>query len=123
MTGPSESVGECCSAPWLLRIKEVEALAPPARIWVHYLKKLEQILTVVRLASNLRDNCSRSEQNEIFPSVSLEHVRLQFGSNIPHTRTLPYTTQQAPMKLKLAEGVYNRMRLAVGQLLAPRGFG
>ena len=32
MTGLSESVGECCSAPWLLRTKEVEALAPPARI-------------------------------------------------------------------------------------------
>ena len=28
MTGLSESVGECCSAPWLLRTKKVEALAP-----------------------------------------------------------------------------------------------
>ena len=32
MTGLSESVEECCSAPWLLRTKDVEALAPPARI-------------------------------------------------------------------------------------------
>ena len=27
------------------------------------------------------------------------------------------------MKLKLAEGVYNCMRCAIGQLLAPRAFG
>ena len=28
MTGPSESVGECCSTTLFLRTKEVEALAP-----------------------------------------------------------------------------------------------
>ena len=32
MTGLSESIGECWPAPWLLRTKEVDALAPPARI-------------------------------------------------------------------------------------------
>ena len=96
---------------------------PPGLNWAHYLKKLQQILTVVRLPSNLRDNWSRNEQNEIFSSVSVGHVRLQLGPNIPHIRILPYTTQQAPMKLKLAEGVYNRTRWAIGQLLAPRAFG
>ena len=50
-------------------------------------------------------------------------MRLKFGSNIPHTLILPSTMQQAPMKLKLSEGVYNRMRCAMGQLLAPRAFG
>ena len=108
MTGLSESIRKCWPAPWLLRTKEVDALAPPAR--KPYLKKLQQILTVVRLASNLRDNWSRNEQNET-PSSALDaHVRAKFGSNVPHTRTLPYTAQQALMKLKLAEGVYNRMR-------------
>ena len=81
------------------------------------------MLMVVRLASDLRDNCSRNEQNETPPSASDAHVRAKFGSNVPHTRTLPYTTQQTPMKLKLAEGVYNRTRWAMGQLLAPRASG
>ena len=30
--GLSESIGECCTAPWRARAKEVKALAPPARI-------------------------------------------------------------------------------------------
>ena len=50
-------------------------------------------------------------------------MRLKSGSNIPHALTLPYTTQQAPIKLKLAEGVYNPMRGAMGQISAPRAFG
>ena len=82
MTGLSESIGEFCAAPWVPAAEKVEALVRP-----------------VRLPSNLRDNWSRNN-----------HVRLQFGPNIPHTLTLPYTTQQAPMKLKLAEAVYNPMR-------------
>ena len=32
LAGLSESIGECCTAPWRLRTKKVEALAPPARI-------------------------------------------------------------------------------------------
>ena len=28
----SERIGECYTAPWRMRTKEVEALAPPARI-------------------------------------------------------------------------------------------
>ena len=51
-----------------------------------------------------------NEQIQVFHSASIRHVRPKFGSNIPRTLTLPFTTQQAPMKLKLAEGVYNRMR-------------
>ena len=37
---------------------------PPGQNWVHYLVKLQQILTVMRLPSNLRANWSRNEQNE-----------------------------------------------------------
>ena len=87
MTGLPESVGECCPAPLHVQAKEVEALAPPGYNWVRYLKKLQQILRVVQFPSNLRDNWLRNEQNEIFPSVSVGHKRIQFGSNIPHTRT------------------------------------
>ena len=32
ITGLSESIGECWPAPWLLRTKEVDPHAPPARI-------------------------------------------------------------------------------------------
>ena len=32
----------------------------------------------------------------------MRHVRPKFGSNTPRTLTLPFTTQQAPMKLKLS---------------------
>ena len=32
MRGLSESNGECCAAPLHVQAKEVEALAPPARI-------------------------------------------------------------------------------------------
>ena len=32
LAGLSERVGECCTSPWRVRTKEVEALAPPARI-------------------------------------------------------------------------------------------
>ena len=53
----------------------------------------------------------------------MRHVRPKFGSNTPRTLTLPFTTQQAPMKLKLSEGAYNRIRWAMGQLFAPRAFG
>ena len=37
---------------------------PPGWNWVHHLVKLQQILTVVRLPSNLRDNWSKNEQYE-----------------------------------------------------------
>ena len=55
---------ESAALPHGVRTKEVEALAPPGQNWVHYLVKLQQILTVVQLPSNLRDNWSRNEQNE-----------------------------------------------------------
>ena len=32
MTGLSENIGECCAASLHVRAKEVETLAPPARI-------------------------------------------------------------------------------------------
>ena len=32
LAGLSERARECCTAPWRVRSKEVEALAPPARI-------------------------------------------------------------------------------------------
>ena len=51
-----------------------------------------------------------NEKIEIFASAYVGHVHLKFGSDIPHALTLPYITQQAPMKLKLAEGVTNPMR-------------
>ena len=31
IAGLSERIGECCTAPWRVRTKIVEALAPPAR--------------------------------------------------------------------------------------------
>ena len=58
----------------------------------------------MRLPSILHANWSRNEQNETFRTPH-GHVFVKFGS------------------LKLAEGVYNHMRWATGQLLAPRGFG
>ena len=65
----------------------------------------------------------KNEKIQVFPSASIRHVRPKFGSNIRRTLTLQFTTQQAPMKLKLAEGAYNRIRWAMGQLFAPRAFG
>ena len=32
LVGLSENIGECCTAPWRVRAKKVEALAPLARI-------------------------------------------------------------------------------------------
>ena len=51
-----------------------------------------------------------NEKIQVFPSASIRHVRPKFGSNIRRTLTLQFTTQQAPMKLKLVEGAYNRIR-------------
>ena len=46
-----------------------------------------------------------------------------YVSNLGPTPPTPVHNATAPMKLKLAEGVYNHMEWAIGQLLAPRGFG
>ena len=73
--------------------------------------------------SLLRCVMNRTDGQRLFsfwPSETSRELRVLLEEeNLP---TAIPALEQAPMKLKLAEGVYNRM-WAMGQLLAPGGFG
>ena len=73
------------------------------------LKKLQQIFTMVQLSSNLRYNRSRMSKFKYSRAPRSGTCVPNLGPT-SHSLTIPFTTQQAPMKLKLAEGIYDPMR-------------